>query len=166
MYPTAAPLLGYRPPSRTELQNSNLAETHQSLAADRACEGVKSESLDRDDAGYTAYCGARVYKAQKGDSKDAEQLSPVPVLIKAGLSLETQWAFMQLGLSGGFMMAAEASSFDVTTALAGLLGAPVATCDAHSRHPERAKLWDSTCLSAQPSPPTVLSLPQSTVPPL
>ena len=78
------------------------------------------------DAGYTAYCGARVYAAQKSDSKEDERVSSVPVLLRAGLSLETQWAFMQLGISGGFMMAAEASSYDVTTALAGLLGALVA----------------------------------------
>ncbi len=44
------------------------------------------------------------------------------MLLKAGLSLKTQWAFMQLGIPGGLMMAAEASSYDVTTALAGLLG--------------------------------------------
>ncbi len=75
------------------------------------------------DAGYTAHCGARVYAAQKGDDKEDEQVSPMPVLLRAGLSLETQRAFMQLGISGGFMMAAEASSYDVTTALAGLLGA-------------------------------------------
>ena len=72
--------------------------------------------------GYTAYCGARVYSSQKGADKDDEELSSIPVLLKAGLSLETQWAFMQLGIPGGLMMAAEASSYDVTTALAGLLG--------------------------------------------
>ena len=74
-------------------------------------------------AAYTAYCGARVYSSQKGVAKEDEELSSVPVLLKAGLSLETQWAFMQLGIPGGLMMAAEASSYDVTTALAGLLGA-------------------------------------------
>ena len=75
-------------------------------------------------SGHTTYCGARVYAAQKGNDKEDEEVSPVSVLLRAGLSLETQWAFMQLGIPGGFMMAAEASSFDVTTALAGLLGAP------------------------------------------
>lgn len=65
-----------------------------------------------------------MYAAQKGNCKDDEELSPVSVLLSAGLSLETQWAFMQLGIPGGFMMAAEASSYDVTTALAGLLGRP------------------------------------------
>jgi len=43
-------------------------------------------------------------------------------LVRAGLAPETQWAFLQLGIPGGCMMAADASSFDVTTAMAGALG--------------------------------------------
>ncbi len=42
--------------------------------------------------------------------------------VRAGLSLQTQAAFWTLGLPGGFMMAADASSFDITTAMAGFLG--------------------------------------------
>ena len=111
----------------------------------------KSPSLCQCHAGYTAYCGVSVYAAQKGDDKEDEEVSSVPVLLKAGLSLETQWAFMQLGISGGFMMAAEASSYDVTTALAGLLGAalrlhcPCAglnACNAHCKELE----GHSSCL--------------------
>ena len=76
-----------------------------------------------------------MYSAQKGASKEDEELSSVPVLLRAGLSLETQWAFMQLGIPGGLMMAAEASSYDVTTALAGLLGS--AQPDQAAWHPPR-----------------------------
>lgn len=43
-------------------------------------------------------------------------------VVKDGLSLRTQWEFLKLGMPGGMMMAAEASSFDITTAMAGLLG--------------------------------------------
>ena len=84
---------------------------------------VEKSPCQRHDPGYTTFCGARVYAAQKGGGKEDEEVSPIPVLLGAGLSLETQWAFMQLGIPGGFMMAAEASSYDVTTALSGLLGA-------------------------------------------
>ena len=54
--------------------------------------------------------------------------SPVPAgkgmwaTVRGGLSLRTQVAFWTLGLPGGFMMAADASSFDITTAMAGFLG--------------------------------------------
>ena len=72
--------------------------------------------------GYTAYCGMRVYSAQKRASKEEKGLSTIPVLLRAGLSLETQWAFTKLGVPGGLMMSAEASSYDVSSAFAGLLG--------------------------------------------
>lgn len=50
-----------------------------------------------------------------------------PTLWKAiaqGCKLQTIQQFWKLGLPGGAMMAADASSFDVTTAFAGALGAP------------------------------------------
>lgn len=48
-----------------------------------------------------------------------------------GPALQALWEFMMLGLPGGAMMAADAASFDITTAMAGLLGAPPdAACQA------------------------------------
>ena len=43
--------------------------------------------------------------------------------ISQGCELKTLRQFWKLGLPGGAMMAADASSFDVTTAFAGALGA-------------------------------------------
>ena len=58
------------------------------------------------------------------DLDDAPPFSLVTLtaVVKDGFSWKTQWDFLQLGMPGGLMMAAEASSFDITTALAGLLG--------------------------------------------
>jgi hypothetical protein len=64
----------------------------------------------------------KVYSAQDCTAKEDKGLSSIPVLLKAGLSLKTQWAFIKLGIPGGLMMSAEASSYDVSTAFAGLLG--------------------------------------------
>lgn len=65
-------------------------------------------------------CGGSCYDSRSKED-DGEQPS-LSALLKAGLSPSTQWAFLQLGLPGGLMMAADASSFDVTTAMAGALG--------------------------------------------
>lgn len=65
-------------------------------------------------------CGGSCYVSPgKEDAGEQPRLSS---LLKAGLSPSTQWAFLQLGLPGGLMMTADASSFDVTTAMAGALG--------------------------------------------
>lgn len=68
--------------------------------------------------GYLVYCGSD-NKQSKGDDSKQPTYS---ALLKAGLSPETQWSFLKLGLPGGLMMAADSSSFDVTTAMAGSLG--------------------------------------------
>lgn len=67
---------------------------------------------------------------KKLDSAESSSLDDYPpfslvtlaCVIRDGLSLRTQWEFLKLGMPGGCMMAAEASSFDITTAMAGLLG--------------------------------------------
>ena len=76
-------------------------------------------------AGYLCTCGRSCYSARnKSDDDDKDYAEPgASALLRAGLSPETQWAFLQLGLPGGCMMAADASSFDLTTAMAGALGA-------------------------------------------
>lgn len=74
----------------------------------------------------------RPSQASEGD--DDEQppfsLATLGAVVRDGLSLRTQWEFLKLGLPGGLMMAAEASSFDITTALAGILG--TISVDAHT----------------------------------
>ena len=71
-------------------------------------------------AGYVRCFGQSCYSTRhKGESTGGDSLSS---LVRAGLAPETQWAFLQLGIPGGCMMAADASSFDVTTAMAGALG--------------------------------------------
>ena len=71
-------------------------------------------------AAYVRFFGQSCYSTRhKGENDGGDSLSS---LVKAGLAPETQWAFLQLGIPGGCMMAADASSFDVTTAMAGALG--------------------------------------------
>ena len=69
---------------------------------------------------YVMFFGRSCYSTRhKGEATGGDTLLS---LVKAGLTPETQWAFLQLGIPGGCMMAADASSFDVTTAMAGALG--------------------------------------------
>jgi len=69
---------------------------------------------------YVRCFGQSCYSTRhKGEATGGDSLSS---LVRAGLAPETQWAFLQLGIPGGCMMAADASSFDVTTAMAGALG--------------------------------------------
>lgn len=79
-------------------------------------------------AGYLMCCGGSCYDSRS--KEDEGEQPPLSSLLKAGLSPSTQWAFLQLGLPGGLMMAADASSFDVTTAMAGALG--TVELDAHT----------------------------------
>ena len=77
---------------------------------------------------YVVFFGQSCYSTRrKGELSGGDS---VLQLMRAGLSPETQWAFLQLGFPGGCMMAADASSFDVTTAMAGALGEPsVVNCE-------------------------------------
>ncbi len=78
---------------------------------------------------YVVFFGQSCYSTRrKGETTGGD--TPLQ-LVRAGLSPETQWAFLQLGFPGGCMMAADASSFDVTTAMAGALGEPVRVLHGH-----------------------------------
>lgn len=109
----------------------------------------------------------RPSQASEGD--DDEQppfsLATLGAVVRDGLSLRTQWEFLKLGLPGGLMMAAEASSFDITTALAGILGqaAPAAAAAfAWSSHAPTASALQCRTLSMLLCPcPHILSAPQS-----
>ncbi|KAK9809481.1 hypothetical protein WJX73_002316 [Symbiochloris irregularis] len=70
--------------------------------------------------------------AESSTEDDSPPFSMVTLgcVIRDGLSFKTQWEFLKLGMPGGLMMAAEASSFDITTAMAGLLG--TVEVDAHT----------------------------------
>ena len=79
--------------------------------------------------GYVVTCGGGCMRIDDGDDEgvesgaSAKKGTTLASTIKAGLTFATVRQFWTLGLPGGCMMAADASSFDVTTAFAGALGA-------------------------------------------
>lgn len=78
-------------------------------------------------AGYIATCGINCLQVDDGEDEEAadgaDKTAPsVGTSIRAGFTFATVRQFWTLGLPGGLMMAADASSFDVTTAFAGALG--------------------------------------------
>jgi hypothetical protein len=80
--------------------------------------------------GYVATCGTGCLRIADDDEEEgvaggtvAKQGTTLASTVKAGLTVATVRQFWTLGLPGGCMMAADASSFDVTTAFAGALGA-------------------------------------------
>mmetsp|Transcript_7620 Transcript_7620/g.22493 ORF Transcript_7620/g.22493 Transcript_7620/m.22493 type:complete len:596 (+) Transcript_7620:1342-3129(+) len=83
---------------------------------------------------YVACCGTSCLSVTDPDDEAPVSASGKgPTLWKAiaqGCKLQTIQQFWKLGLPGGAMMAADASSFDVTTAFAGALG--TVELDAHT----------------------------------
>jgi hypothetical protein len=55
-------------------------------------------------------------------SSVANMTSMAGDIVHRGLSTKNMVTFLQLGLPGGCMMAADAASFDITTVMAGYLG--------------------------------------------
>lgn len=80
-------------------------------------------------AGYVATCGISCLRIDDDDEDEdvtdgasVKKGATLTSSMKAGFTFATVRQFWTLGLPGGLMMAADASSFDVTTAFAGALG--------------------------------------------
>lgn len=84
-------------------------------------------------AGYVSTCGITCLRVEDADDEEddtasAKKGASLSSSFKAGFAPATVRQFWTLGLPGGLMMAADASSFDVTTAFAGALGVLCPTC--------------------------------------